>query len=177
MAMRVQADALRGYCAGLFESAGVPAADAVTVADSLVQADLRGVSSHGTTRVGIYLERLQTGVVNPRPKVSAVRETPTTLLLDGDNGLGAVVGVRAMDEAVRRATEFGTAWVSVRNSNHFGAAAYYVQRAIAARCIGLALTNAPATMALWGGRRRMPRRPWPVRSCPSPPTRGTGSHS
>jgi len=152
MGMRVQADALRGYCAGLFESAGVPAADAVTVADSLVQADLRGVSSHGTTRVGIYLERLRGGVVNPRPKVSVVRETPTTLLLDGDNGLGAVVGVRAMDEAVRRATEFGTAWVSVRNSNHFGAAAYYVQRAIVARCIGLALTNAPATMALWGGR-------------------------
>jgi LDH2 family malate/lactate/ureidoglycolate dehydrogenase len=149
---RVKVDRLRDFCAGLFEGAGVPPADALTVADSLVEADLRGVSSHGTTRVGIYLERLQAGLINPRPTVSVVRETPTTVLLDGDNGLGAVVGVWAMDEAIRRATAYGTAWVSVRNSNHFGAAAYYVQRAIAARCIGLALTNAPATMALWGGR-------------------------
>jgi LDH2 family malate/lactate/ureidoglycolate dehydrogenase len=149
---RVKPDQLRDFCAGLFEGAGVPSADARTVADSLVEADLRGVSSHGTTRVGIYLERLQAGLINSRPTVAVIRETATTLLLDGDNGLGPVVGVRAMDEAIRRATEYGTAWVGVRNSNHFGAAAYYVTRAITARCIGFALTNAPATMALWGGR-------------------------
>lgn len=150
--VRLDCAVLQRYSAALFESVGVPAADAVTVADSLVEADLRGVASHGTTRIGIYVERLQAGAVNPRPKVSVVRETPTTVLLDGDNGLGAAVGVRAMDEAIRRATAYGTAWVSVRNSNHFGAAAFYVQRAVAARCVGLALTNAPATMALWGGR-------------------------
>ena len=152
MTTRVKPDQLRDFCAGLFEGAGVPSADARTVADSLVEADLRGVSSHGTTRVGIYLERLQAGLINSRPTVAVIRETATTLLLDGDNGLGPVVGVRAMDEAIRRATEYGTAWVGVRNSNHFGAAAYYVTRAITARCIGFALTNAPATMALWGGR-------------------------
>ena len=149
---RLHAGALRNYCAALFEKTGVSAADALTVADSLVQADLRGVASHGTTRVGIYLERLQAGLVNPRPRIATLCETPTTLLLDGDNGLGAVVGVHAMDEAIRRAHEYGTAWVGVRNSNHFGAAAYYVTRAVAARCVGLALTNAPATMALWGGK-------------------------
>lgn len=152
MTTRVQAEPLRDFCAGLFEKTGVPPADARTVADSLVEADLRGVASHGTTRVGIYLERLQAGLITPRPTVAAVRETPTTLLLDGGNGLGPVVGVRAMDEAIRRAEAYGTAWVSVRNSNHFGAAAFYVQRAIARRCVGLAVTNAPATMALWGGR-------------------------
>jgi LDH2 family malate/lactate/ureidoglycolate dehydrogenase len=152
MITRVSAERLRDFCAALFEGAGVPSPDALTAADSLVEADLRGVSSHGTTRVGIYLERLQAGLINPRPTVAVIRETATTVLLDGDNGLGPVIGVRAMDEAIRRATEYGTAWVGVRNSNHFGAAAYYVQRAIAARCIGLALTNAPATMALWGGR-------------------------
>jgi LDH2 family malate/lactate/ureidoglycolate dehydrogenase len=152
MATRVQANALRDFCAGLFEKVGVPTTDARTVADSLVEADLRGVASHGTTRVGIYLERLQAGLINPRPTMAAVRETPTTLLLDGGNGLGPVVGIRAMDEAIRRAETYGTAWVSVRNSNHFGAAAYYVQRAVAKGCVGLALTNAPATMALWGGR-------------------------
>jgi len=150
--VRVDSTTLCEYCAAIFRGAGVPREAARTVADSLVEADLRGVASHGTTRVGIYIERLCAGLVNPRPKVAVVRETPTTVLLDGDNGLGAVVGVQAMDEAIRRAAEFGTAWVSVRNSNHFGAAAFYVQRAIAARCIGLALTNAPATMALWGGR-------------------------
>ena len=151
MTTRVKVDRLRDFCAGLFEGAGVLPVDALTVADSLVEADLRGVSSHGTTRVGIYLERLQAGLINPRPKVSVVRETPTTILLDGDNGLGAVVGVRAMDEAIRRATAYGTAWVSVRNSNHFGAAAYYVQRAIAARCIGLALTAVSRNQPLCHG--------------------------
>jgi LDH2 family malate/lactate/ureidoglycolate dehydrogenase len=149
---RVDCDLLRQYVGSLFEQAGVPAPDAATVADSLVEADLRGVASHGTTRVGIYLERLQAGLIDPRPTMAAVRETPTTLLLDGGNGLGPVVGIRAMDEAIRRAEAYGTAWVSVRNSNHFGAAAYYVQRAVAKGCVGLALTNAPATMALWGGR-------------------------
>ncbi len=150
--MRFAPEPLREYCAGLFTKTGVPASDAWIVADSLVEADLRGVASHGTTRVGIYIERLRAGLVNPRPAIATERETTTTVLLNGDNGLGAVIGVRAMDEAIRRATAHGTAWVAVCNSNHFGAAAYYVMRAAKARCIGLALTNAPATMALWGGR-------------------------
>ena len=78
--VRVDCGVLQRYSAALFESVGVPPADAVTVADSLMEADLRGVASHGTTRVGLYVERLQAGVVNPRPTIAVIRETPTTVL-------------------------------------------------------------------------------------------------
>jgi LDH2 family malate/lactate/ureidoglycolate dehydrogenase len=150
--LRVTAKELEAFCAALFRGAGVSAEDAGLVAGSLVLADLRGVGSHGVTRVGIYLERLRAGLVEPRPAIRVVRETATTAVLDGGNGLGAVVGTRAMAEAVRRAKAYGTAWIAVRNSNHFGAAAYYVLQALQAGCIGVALTNAPPTMAVAGGR-------------------------
>jgi LDH2 family malate/lactate/ureidoglycolate dehydrogenase len=149
---RIPAIPVREFCTTLFEKLGVSRNDAWIVADSLVEADLRGVESHGVTRVGIYVERLEANLVNPRPQIAVVRETPTVALLDGDNGFGAVIGVKAMDEAIRRTKEYGTAWVGVRNSNHFGAAAHYAMRAINHQCIGLAMTNAPATTALWGGK-------------------------
>lgn len=152
MALPVACTTLRDYCAALFEKTSVPLAEARTVAESLVEADLRGVSSHGVTRVGIYLERLRGGVVNPRPSIRRLREAPGALLLDGDNGLGAVVGRHAMAEAIQRAEQSGTAWVSVRNSNHFGTAAWYAMQALQAGCIGIALTSAPPTMPIWGGR-------------------------
>jgi len=152
MALPMACTTLRDYCSSLFDKAGVPTADARTVAESLVEADLRGVSSHGVTRVGIYLERLRGGVVNPRPSIRRLREGPGAVLLDGDNGLGAVVGRHAMAEAVRRAEQCGTAWVCVRNSNHFGTAAWYAMQALQAGCIGVALTGAPPTMPIWGGR-------------------------
>jgi LDH2 family malate/lactate/ureidoglycolate dehydrogenase len=84
-----------------------------------------------------------------------VRESPATALLDGDNGLGIVGGVRAMQEAIRRAGEVGAAVVGVRRSTHFGATAYYAQMAAAAGMVGLALTNAEPAMAPWGGRTRL----------------------
>ncbi len=152
MAPLVECSTLRDYCSALFAKVGVPSADARTVAASLVEADLRGVSSHGVTRVGIYLERLRGGVVNPRPSIRRLREGPGAALLDGDNGLGAVVGGYAMAEAVRRAETCGTAWVCVRNSNHFGTAAWYAMQALQTGCIGIALTSAPPTMPIWGGR-------------------------
>ena len=152
MALPMECATLRDYCSSLFAKVGVPVADARTVAESLVEADLRGIGPHGVSRVGIYLERLQGGVVNPRPTIRSLREGRGAALLDGDNGLGAVVGRHAMAEAVRRAESCGTAWVCVRNSNHFGTASWYTMQALQARCIGIALTSAPPTMPIWGGR-------------------------
>src|SRR3712207_4037842 len=125
--------------------------DAAIVADSLVQANLRGVESHGVTRVGIYVKRLKMGLVNPRPNVGVVREGAGTLLVDGDNGMGQVVGVRAIDLGLDKAKESGGVSVGVRRSNHYGAGAYYVQRAVARDTIAFAYSNAPPTMAPWGG--------------------------
>ncbi len=146
-----RADSLRAFCEEVFLSCGMVREDAAIVADSLVQANLRGVDSHGVTRVGIYVKRLKMGLVNPHPNVEVVRESPGMLLVDGDNGMGQVVGVRALELGLERSRESGGVSVGVRRSNHYGAGAYYVQRAVARDTIAFAYSNAPPTMAPWGG--------------------------
>jgi LDH2 family malate/lactate/ureidoglycolate dehydrogenase len=146
-----QADSLRVFCEEIFLSCGMAQEDAAILADSLVQANLRGVDSHGVTRVGIYVKRLKMGLVNPRPNIEVVRESDATLLVDGDNGMGQVVGVRALELGLDKAKESGGISVGVRRSNHYGAGAYYVQRAVARDMVAFAYSNAPPTMAPWGG--------------------------
>jgi LDH2 family malate/lactate/ureidoglycolate dehydrogenase len=146
-----EANSLRAFCEEVFVSCGLVRDDAAIVADSLVQANLRGVDSHGVARVGIYVKRLKTGLVNPHPHVEVVRDSDATLLVDGDNGMGQVVGVRALELGLKKARESGGVSVGVRHSNHYGAGAYYVQRAVAQDVIAFAYSNAPPTMAPWGG--------------------------
>jgi LDH2 family malate/lactate/ureidoglycolate dehydrogenase len=152
MNRRFKADWLREYCSAILEKLALSRDDGMTVADNLVEADLRGVDSHGVTRLAVYAERLEAGLVNPRPQIKIASKSPTAVLMDGDNGPGAVVGLKAMEEAIKRAKQYGIAWVGVNNSNHFGAASYYVMRAVEEKCIGLAITNAPPTMPPWGGK-------------------------
>jgi LDH2 family malate/lactate/ureidoglycolate dehydrogenase len=146
-----RADSLQAFCEEVFLSCGLAQEDAAILADSLVQANLRGVDSHGITRVGIYVKRLKMGLVNPRPNVEVVRESDATLLVDGDNGMGQVVGVRALDLGLDKSKESGGVSVGIRRSNHYGAGAYYVQRAVARDMVAFAYSNAPPTMAPWGG--------------------------
>jgi LDH2 family malate/lactate/ureidoglycolate dehydrogenase len=146
-----QADALRSFCEEIFVSCGMAPEDAFIVADGLVQSNLRGVDSHGVTRVGIYAKRLKMGLVNPHPEVKIVRESAATLLVDGDNGMGQVVGVRALELGLEKVKQSGGVYVGVRRSNHYGAGAYYVQRAVARDVVAFAYSNAPPTMAPWGG--------------------------
>ncbi len=146
------AESLRRLARECLQATGVPADDAETVANNLIDAHLRGVDSHGVTRlIKIYVERLEAGVVNSRPNVRVVSEGTATALLDADNGLGAVAGTRATRLCVEKARSAGAAWVGVRHSNHFGACAYYTNTIAAEGMIGIAVTNAPATMAPWGG--------------------------
>ena len=147
---RIPAVELQGWAAQVFESSGVPAEHATWAAETLVAANLRGVDSHGVVRLPLNIRRLRQGAINPRPDVRIVNQSPAAILLEGDNGMGLVTGTLAMREAVRRAREAGTAAVSVRHSNHFGAAAHYVQMAAAADLIGLSFTNTDAGMAPWG---------------------------
>jgi LDH2 family malate/lactate/ureidoglycolate dehydrogenase len=146
-----RADSLLAFCEEVFLSCGMAQEDAAIVADGLVQANLRGVDSHGVARVGIYVKRLKMGLVNPHPNVEVVRESAGTLLVDGDNGMGQVVGVRALDLGLEKTREGGGISVGVRRSNHYGAGAYYVQRAVVRNVIAFAYSNAPPTMAPWGG--------------------------
>lgn len=143
---------LRDFCAKVLEKLNLSSEDAYLVADSLVQANLRGVDSHGVTRMGIYTERLSRGLIEPNPQVEVIKETAATALIDGKNGMGQVVASLAMNIAINKAKEAGIGFVGVRNSSHFGTAAYFSEMALQEDMIGIALSNAPATMALWGGR-------------------------
>ena len=146
---------LRRFCAAAFEQVGVPAADAALVADTLVEADLRGVHSHGVWWVKGYTDRLRQGGLNPCPNLRVVRETAAIMLLDADNGMGQVASGAAMRHAIRMAKTSGVGVVTVRNSNHFGAAAYYALMAAQEQQIGFATTDAEPTMAPWGGAQKL----------------------
>ncbi len=153
-AIRVSPQALRAYAGACLEQVGVPPGSAAIVADNLVEADLRGVESHGVARLKVYVERVAAGLVAPEAQGKVLRERAAMALMDGENGLGAVIGTAAVDLAVRKAGGAGCAFVVVRNSNHFGTAAYYVIPPIRRRMIGFVITNGPATMTVWGGRTR-----------------------
>ncbi|MEJ8815541.1 Ldh family oxidoreductase [Variovorax ureilyticus] len=153
----VSEQSLKKFCNAVLCKAGVPADEASVVVDNLVQADLRGVDSHGVVRFPIYIKRLLDGGTNATPRPKVLRDSPTAVVYDGDNGLGHLVGVRAMQLAIDKSHEHGgCAFVAVRNSNHFGAAAYYAEMAARQNMIGFAFTiGAINHMTPWGGAEAM----------------------
>ncbi len=150
--VRVEAAALQAFVAAVLARAGLPEDGAAQVADSLVEADLRGVHSHGVIRLGVYLRRLEAGLINPRPRIELRRVAPAALVVDGDHGMGAVVGDAAMAACLAAARESGVAAATVRRANHFGIAARYAMAALPHGMIGLASCNAAPRMAPTGGR-------------------------
>lgn len=145
---------LSDYAGSVLQGLDVPPRDAQVVADCLVKAELRGVSSHGLVRLPVYTRRVEAGVVKARPAIRMSVAGTSAALIDGDNGLGPVVASQAMEAALDLARAHGIGFVGVRHSNHFGAAAFYVEKAISDGCIGLAISNAPPNMAPFGGARR-----------------------
>lgn len=151
----VSFEELREIGIGALEAVGVPRADAETTVEVLLYADLRGVDSHGIQRLLMYMPRLQKGLINPKPDVRVEVLSPVLGLVHGDDGLGQVVAARAMTEAIDLARKWGAAFVGCRESNHFGAAAPFVQMACDERLISIVATNAFPTMAPWGGSRNV----------------------
>lgn len=131
-------DPLREFATQVFASLGVPTQDAFIIADHMVEADLRGVYSHGMLLLGTYVRKIKEGGINPTPNIRIVRETTSSALIDGDNGPGHVVAARAMETAIRKAKEAGTSHVGVRGSNHFGTCAYWAGMALRHDMIGFA---------------------------------------
>lgn len=152
---RVPFDPLLEVITGVFAACGMPREDAALVADTLVSCDLRGVHSHGLIRLPDYLSRFVPGGINPNASPRIVTELGGAIRIDGDNGMGQVVGVFAMNEAIERAKTHGVAIAAVGGSNHCGAMAYYTEMAVKADMIGLATTNALPTMAPWGGTTKI----------------------
>ena len=151
---RFEVTSLLEFARAVLEHAGVPRTEAEIVAECLVLGDLRGVGSHGMIRLPVYMRRLYAGVVKANPNIQVTQPYGSVGLVDGDNGLGPVVGMRAMQLAIEMATANGIGFVGVRRSNHFGVGAFYVRRAIENGCIGCAISNAPANMAPFGGRQK-----------------------
>jgi L-2-hydroxycarboxylate dehydrogenase (NAD+) len=153
-------EALREFSTRIFLHFGCPKEDAVQAADVLACADLRGIDSHGVARLHSYFDMLSLGRINPRPNIEQVRSTLSTATIDGDNGLGLVVGPKANRIAMDMAEKAGSGWVSVRNTNHFGIAGYYVLKAVERDLIGWAMTNATKLVApLWGAERMLGTNP------------------
>ncbi|HSK30074.1 MAG TPA: Ldh family oxidoreductase, partial [Candidatus Limnocylindria bacterium] len=122
--------------------------------------DLRGIDSHGVARLHTYFEMLDLGRINPKPKITVVREKFSVATVDGDNGLGLVVGPKANEIAMDKAERHGSGWVSVCNTNHFGFAGYYPLKALERNLIGWAMTNSTKLVApLWGAERMLGTNP------------------
>jgi len=136
----VMPDPLRDFVRKVFMAYDLPEADAAIVADHLVEADMRGVYSHGVIRVEQYTARYRERAMNPKPNIRVVSETSGTALVDGDDGAGQVVGVRAMEIAIEKAKSQGVAYVGARHSNHLGTCAYYAQMALKHDMVGVAST-------------------------------------
>src|SRR5215218_748310 len=110
-------------------------------AEILVAADLLGKDTHGVALLPGYLPNFRSGMINPRPQLSIVRETPNTALVDGDNGLGSISGRYGMNLAIAKAKERAVGVVAVRNSRHYGAAGIYSMMALEHDLIGISMTN------------------------------------
>jgi L-2-hydroxycarboxylate dehydrogenase (NAD+) len=151
---------LREFSTRAFVQCGVPSADAARAADVLAVSDMRGIDSHGVARLSNYCDLLVAGRINPRPIVRVVRELPATATVEGDNGLGLVVGPAANEIAMAKAEAVGSASVAVCNTNHFGIAGYYALAALDRGLIGWAMTNSTAVVApLWGAERMLGTNP------------------
>ena len=142
---------LQRFMAQVFQAVGVPAPDAEMIAAVLVRSDLRGIESHGVGRLQMYIDRIRDGIIDPVTRFDILRESPGTALVDGHNGMGHVISVKAMQLAIKKARQTGIAAVAVRNSTHFGIAGYYPLMAIDEDMAGLAVTNArPAISPTFG---------------------------
>lgn len=152
---RVNAKSLRTFVENLYAQYGLKKRDSETVADVLLAADLRGIDSHGVSRLVWYDEWISKGLINLKPDISVVRETQTTAAVDGDNGLGMLVSVYAMKIAIKKAKEYGSGFVSVGKSNHFGIAGYYSMMALKEEMIGISMTNMIPIIVPTYGKKKM----------------------
>lgn len=138
---------LREFTEQVFLKMDCPEADAKLAADVLLKSDLRGIDSHGVARLTGYVRLWEKERINARPQIKVVHETATTATVDGDAGLGLVVAPFAMQLAIDKAKTYGSGWVAVKNSNHFGIAGYHSLMAVAEDMIGISMTNASPLVA------------------------------
>ena len=136
------------FMTAAFVKMGVPEADARLRSDVLLESDRRGIESHGCNRFKpIYIDRIKAGILNPVTKIDVLKETPTTAVLDANDGMGMVASKKAMDMCIEKAHKYGMGMVAVRNSSHYGIAGYWASLAVKENMIGITGTNARPSIA------------------------------
>lgn len=155
MDVKLDISNLRRFCENIFMKVGLSQEDAFTVADSLIFAELKGLDSHGIIRFPFYVQRLKEGGTNARPRIRKIKEKAASVLLDGDNGMGQVVGMYATRLAMKKAMKSGVCFVGVKGSSHYGVASYYTVKTAEENMIGLSISNSPPVMAAWGGAKNV----------------------
>ncbi len=149
------ASVLRAFTENVFLKMGCSAAHATLAADVLIKSDLRGIDSHGVARLTGYVRLWEKKRINTQPNIQIVHQTASTATIDGDAGLGLVVAPFAMQVAIQKAEKYGSGWVAVKNSNHFGIATYHALMAAQKDMIGFAITNASPLVAPTFSSERM----------------------
>ncbi|MCL4424931.1 MAG: Ldh family oxidoreductase [Firmicutes bacterium] len=159
----VQPVLLHNFATRVLEKLGLTSTEAELVAETLIEADMQGVSTHGIIRLVTYARRVAAGGIKVPTKITVVREGPCTALLDAGAAFGQLAAFRAAQMAVAKAAQCGVGVVGVRNSNHFGRAGYYTEYIARQEMIGICLSNASPRLAPWGGRKPLlGNNPWSI---------------
>ncbi len=150
----IPAEKLRAFASAVFQKVSVPEEDAEKAAEILLEANLRGVDTHGIYLCDLYARRLKKGLINPRPRFHFERKRSGVGILDADFSLGQISTLEAARRAVEMAREAGVGIVAVKNSNHFGAAAYYAEYCAKQDCIGMVTSDGECDVIPFGGREK-----------------------
>lgn len=148
---RYRIDKVEELVTDLAAAAGVPRDHAALLADSLIDADLHGTSTHGVSRLNIYVRRIQAGLIDPTAELLVEKRRPAVLVVDANNGLGQVQAAKTLDLLMSLAGQYGIASATIRNSQHFGALSYYCNRAAEHDMVLIAMTNCEPAMSPAGG--------------------------
>lgn len=147
----VKPEKIEKFVVDLFGKYGVAPEDATCVAKNLIDADLRGIPTHGLTRIPLYTEKIKKDICDPKAKPEIVREFGATAIIDAKNGLGQIASTYAMNLAIEKAKKFGIGFTGVRNGCHYGTAGYYALMAEREGMIGVSTTNSGVFVAPYGG--------------------------
>ena len=144
---RFNPELVKNLAAAIAAKAGVKKADAAILADALVDADVHGTSTHGVSRLNIYIRRIQQRLINPKANLVIERRRGGTLAVDAGNGLGQVQAMKALQKLIPKAKKYGVAAATIRNSQHFGALSYYCNHAAAQDMILFATSGGEPAMS------------------------------
>ena len=163
-------DDLKDLCITAFKKLGFSEEDSITITDVLLMADLYGIESHGVQRLFRYYQDVQRGMMKVNASIDIVHETPISVVLDANDGMGQVVAKKAMELAIEKAKETGIGMANVRNSNHYGIAGYYAKMAADEGLLGISMTNSAAiAVPTYGSKAMMGSNPIAI-AMPAKPT-------